>query len=284
MTEILINPLYTGFICSKTYGIDWLEGQHDGLISLETFDKVQARRKSVAKAPSRKNAGNDFALRGIVTCGDCNVPLRSSWSKGRNQLYAYYLCQTKTCDSYGKSIARDKIEGEVGQIIKTLQPKENLIALTKAMFAQFWEQREAQAKEALKTFDRQVQAADKQIEALLGRIMDATNETVVRTYEGKIGELERSKLKLLEQKAKQAIPKGAMEEKLEPALQFLASPWKLWESGNTTLRRLVLKLAFAERIQYHRKLGARTPELSLPFKMLRGDSGNEVRFGAGERT
>ena len=54
-------------------------------------------------------------------------------------------------------------------------------------------------------------------------------------------------------KAIYPMPKadGTFEEKLEPALQFIASPWKLWESGQITLRRMVLKLAFTDRITYH---------------------------------
>ena len=134
VTDILINPLYTGFICSKTYGIDWLEGHHEALISLETFDQVQARRNGTAKAPMRKNIGDEFALRGFVTCGDCGVPLRSSLTKGRSNYYPYYLCQTKTCASYGKSIPRDRLEGEVGEILKTLQPNETGFKLVKVMW------------------------------------------------------------------------------------------------------------------------------------------------------
>lgn len=33
----LRNPIYTGHICSKAYGIDWLKSHHKPLISLETF-------------------------------------------------------------------------------------------------------------------------------------------------------------------------------------------------------------------------------------------------------
>ncbi|MBY5361933.1 zinc ribbon domain-containing protein [Rhizobium leguminosarum] len=79
-------------------------GHHEPLITVETFNKVQARRNGVAMAPLRRNAGDDFALRGMALCADCGVPLRSSWGKGRDKSYAYYLCQTKTCESYGKSI------------------------------------------------------------------------------------------------------------------------------------------------------------------------------------
>ncbi|MBL4750139.1 MAG: hypothetical protein JKX71_06075 [Amylibacter sp.] len=36
--------------------------------------------------------------------------------------YPYYLCQTKACDSYGKSIPRDRLESTFGEIVKTLEP------------------------------------------------------------------------------------------------------------------------------------------------------------------
>ncbi len=197
--DVLINPLYTGYICSENYGIDWLKGHHDSLISVETFEKVQERLQGIAKAPHRKR----IALRGFVCCADCGTPLRSSYSTGRSKSYAYYL----TCDSYGKSIARDKVEGDVGAMIKTLQPTRQLVALAKAMFRHAWDQRRAQAQEAIKT-------------------------------------------------------------------------------GRVALRRTVLKLAFADRIQYDRFEGPRTPQIVLPFRALGGlaDPGGCFGAGGGTRT
>ena len=93
------------------------------------------------------------------------------------------------------------------------------------------------------------------MDALLNRVLDATNSAVIHKYEDRIGTLERQKVVLCEQIADQAEPRQSFEEKLEPVLTFLANPWKLWESGNINLRRAVLKLAFAERIQYCRIQG-----------------------------
>ena len=76
----------------------------------------------------------------------------------------------------------------------------------------------------------------------------------------------------------------SFEALLEHALRFLANPWKLWESGDITLRRMVLRLAFADRFEYHRIEGARTPQIALPFKALRGISGGEFVSGAGGGT
>ncbi len=284
VSDILTQPLYTGHICSENYGISWLKGHHDALISLETFERVQARRRSVPVAPQRKNIGDDFALRGVVCCAECGAPLRSSWTTGRNKRYPYYLCQTRECVSYGKSIARDKLEGDVGAVIKTLEPTHQLFALARAMFRHAWDQRCAQAKEAILSGQRQIGDIESRVDALLARIVESTNASVVASYERKIDALEHEKVILTEKLVNQAEPKGSYEEKLEPALIFLANPWKLWESGHVALRRVVLKLAFADRLYYDRNRGARTATIAFPFKALGGLESDGVCFGAGEGT
>ena len=284
VTELLTNPIYTGHIVSERYGIHWLKGHHEAIVSLDTFNKVQELRQRGAKAPKRKNIGDDFALRGMVTCCECNVPLRSSWSTGKYQRHPYYLCQTKGCSAYGKSIRRDKIEGEVGDLLKELQPTDQLITLARAMFKKAWDARVDLAKTAVHSAKKQIGDLDKQIEGLLMRVLDSTNQTVIRTYEDKISQLEFRKARLVDQMGNQVKPSGTFEEKLEPVLSFLANPWKLWESGSTPLRRTVLKLAFADRIPYCRNEGPRTPDIALPFRALGGISDQQLRFGAGGGT
>lgn len=284
VADILTLPVYTGHICSETYNLNWIKGQHEALISLDTFDRVQARRNGTGYAPARKNIGNDFACRGAVLCADCNVPLRSSWPRGKTKSYPYYLCQTKTCPQYGKSIPRDHLETEVGELIRTLQPTPGLFALARAMFAAAWDARRAQAADILQTGRRRITELDRQIETLLARILDASNTTVIRSYETRVSDLERQKLVLDEQLASQAAPKATHDDALELALAFLANPWKLWQTGHITLRRTVLKLAFANRLKYARNEGPRTPEIALPFKALAHVAAGGLGSGAGEGT
>ncbi|MDJ0630574.1 MAG: recombinase family protein [Rhodobacter sp.] len=281
--DILTHPAYTGHICSEVYGIDWQKAQHEPLISLETFDKVQARRKGASHAPKRANIGDDFALRGIAACGACGAPLRSSWSKGCTRRYAYYLCQTKGCGAYGKSIPRDRLEGEVGEMIKSLQPTQDLFALATAMFRYAWDARRDQARDILAAGKRKIAALEKEIGTTLDRIMGAGNSTVIARYEDRVSELEREKALIAEKLQHQAESKGSFDEKLELALAFLASPWKLWETGQVTLRRLVLKLAFVDHIYYCRNEAARTPQIVLSFKALEALEGPDLRSGP-ERT
>ncbi|MEM9761912.1 MAG: recombinase family protein [Pseudomonadota bacterium] len=284
VTDILSHPIYTGYICSESYEVSWQKGQHAPLISLELFDKVQARRRGAAKAPKRANIGDIFALRGMVECAECHVPLRSSITRGNGGHYPYYLCQTKSCSAYGKSTPRDKLEDEVGALVKQLQPTKGLIAMATAMFRRAWTGRQDQAAEIRRAAHRQIAGIEKQIDGWLDRIGSTTSETMARRYEDRIADLEREKLVLEENLAKASDPKGSFDEKLEPALTFLANPWKLWATNEVTLRRTVLKLAFASRLQYCRKEGARTTEISFPFKALGRALDPGGCFGAVEKT
>lgn len=277
--DVLGHPIYSGHICSDHYDIHWLKGHHEPIISLDLFEKVQERRKGLAHAPKRANIGDDFALRGIAACASCGANLRSSWSRGCRQQYAYYLCQTKGCDSYGKSIPRDKLEDDVGEIIKSLEPGPNMIDLVTAMFRTAWDAKLTQAKTIITSSKQEVARLEKEIETILDRIMSASNEAIIRRYEDKVDELEKRKALMLENMSKQIEPKGSFDEKLELALGFLANPWKLWENGNINVRRLVLKLAFAGPVAYCRNGGARTPAISFPFKALHGSSNQYVCYG-----
>ncbi|WP_282078093.1 hypothetical protein [Epibacterium ulvae] len=142
------------------------------------------------------------------------------------------------------------------------------MSLAKAMFQHVWEARRAQAKEIITSGKRDIKRLKTEIESVLDRIMSASNDTIIRRYESKVETLESQKALLVETLAKQAEPKGSSEEKLEPALNFLSNPWKLWDGGTVQARRLVLKLAFTGPIKYTRKKGARNAYFSFLFDAL----------------
>ena len=152
-------------------------------------------------------------------------------------------------------------------------------SLVTAMFRTAWDAKRTQAKAIISSSKEEVARLEKEIETVLDRIMSASNETIIRRYEEKVEQLENRKAQMLENMVKQVEPKGTFDKKLELALRFLSNPWKLWESGNIHVRRLVLKLAFAGPVTYCRNEGARTPEISFPFKALQGSSGLGVCYG-----
>jgi len=244
VTDLITHPIYAGYVHCDILGVSLTKGQHKGLITLETHDAMQARRNSTAVAPARKDINLDFPLRGFVTCSDCDKPLRSCWSKGKSKKYPYYLCQSKGCESYGKSIPRAKLEGHFAELLKTMRPSQKLFQLVKAMLFDAWEQRSNQADEIKVTLKRDIRALEKQVDGLLDRMVETTSTRAIQAFERKIDELERKKLLAKEKLAHAGAPRKTASEMLELSMRFLANPCKLWETGNIKLQRLVLRLTF----------------------------------------
>lgn len=277
VTDTLTKTLYAGYVEAPDWGVSLRKGQHEGLISFETFERIQKRLKEGARAPARPDLNADFPLRGAITCACCERPLTASWSKSKTGVkHPYYSCFNRTCSEKGKSIRRDQIEGDFAALLESLTPAPSLFDLVRALVKHGWDQRLAQAHAFAKTFAKDIQGIEKQIDSLLERIVEASNPTVITAYENKIAKLEREKLVLEEKRVSSGLVRGTFEEMFELAMFFFANPSKLWVSGSHMHRRLVLKLTFADRLQYCRKSGFRTPEMALPFKAL-------ASFREGER-
>ncbi len=275
VTQLLTNPIYAGLIEVPRWNIARRDGQHEPLVSLTTFEAVQTRLNSAPHLAKRKDINDDFPLRGFVVCGDCNAPLRSCWSQGKTKTYPYYLCQTKGCGSYGKSLPRAKVEGSFEMILRRLTPATQTIQLIKAMFRDAWDQRAAQTESAQKHLRTKLKTTETEIEKLIDKLIDSTSPTLGAVLEKRLAALETQKRLTEEALQKTTIPKHRYEELLELSLQFLANPYKLWKTGHLTHQRTVLKLAFAEHFAYHRTEGPRTPNMTLPFKVLEGFSNVE---------
>ncbi|MEM7547586.1 MAG: recombinase family protein [Pseudomonadota bacterium] len=267
--DILTQPIYAGMVSAPSWGVSMRKGHHEGLISFETFQRIQERLKGTAKAPARKDINEDFVLRGFIQCDDCGEALTACWSTSKTgKKHPYYLCKTKGCDSYRKSIRRDQLEGDFEALLQQLQPSKSLVGLAKEMFSDLWNMRLAQAEDDTKARQRDIHKIDKQIESLLDRIVESGNPRVVKSYEQRIDKLETEKLLLEEQAEKYAGPRHTLEESFELALQFLSSPWNIWEKADSVWRKTVLRLAFSEPVRYCRNQGVRTPKTALLFKVL----------------
>lgn len=213
ITDILTRPVYAGYVEAPKWNVSLRKGQHEGLISLETYERIQKRLQEGARAPARKDINEDFPLRGFVACGDCNKPLTACWSKSQTgKKHPYYMCYAKGCASYRKSIPRDKIEGEFETILQSLQPAESLFAVAKAMFRDAWNQRLALEKNSATSVKRDIAALEKQADQLLERIVAAENASVIAAYETKLVKLEKEKLLKAEKLQNLGKPKHTFEE------------------------------------------------------------------------
>lgn len=269
VAEILTKPIYAGYVEAPQWDVPLRKGRHEGLISFETFEKIQRRLTEDARVPARADINEDFPLRGAVACGCCGKPLTACWSTSKTgKKHPYYYCFSKGCERKGKMIRRDVIEGDFDTLLTQLTPAPRLFDLVYAMFKDAWTQRTAQAHTAAQGHKREIAKIDGQIATLLDRIVESESSTVVAAYEKRIAQLERDKLVLAEKSEKGGRASGTFEELFKLAFAFLSSPSKLWSLGNFEYRKLVLRLTFSERLAYCPIGGFQTPQMALPFKLL----------------
>lgn len=267
--RLLTQPIYAGYVQMPKWNIPLCKGSHEPLIDWETYQKIQNRLKGNSHAPARKNINEDFALRGFLECSECGRPLTSCHSKSKTgKLHPYYRCYYKPCSAHGKSLPRDKVESEFGELLTDLTPTTPLFKAAQAMFKAGWQARSLQSKELHQDLKIALKQKDKEIAKYVDRLIETDNASVIRGLESKIEQLETSKLLIAAKLEKTRKPQRSFEDMFELACEFLSNPYKLWEKGNLALRRTVLKLVFTERVVYDRKEGFLNPKKAFPFKML----------------
>lgn len=195
--RILTRALYAGDIESEAFGLPLRKGSHEGLITLETYERNQAKLSGKAYAPARADVSEDFPLRGYVVCGECCHPLTANWTKGRNGKHPYYVCRHRGCEMWGKSVARSKIEEAYEALLRAIIPTEEMFNALMLLFKKRWSESGSRTKEERTSLKVQIAATEKKIGQLLERIVKASNVSVISAYERKVEDLEREKLVLI---------------------------------------------------------------------------------------
>lgn len=267
--DILTKVIYAGYVEREDWGVSLRKGRHTGMVSLETFERVQDVLNGRAYMPARTDVNSEFPLRGGVCCAGCGKLLTAYQATSKSgKKHSYYECFNKACDQRRKTIRKDQIEGEFAELLQHLIPSRGLLDAAASMFRQIWDERSTQAKDIAKSYRQEITKIERKIEALMDRLVDASDQSLVRAYERKISGLEKEKLILLEKGQSVGQPRGTFVQVFEHALEFLSNPYNLWVSGRLELQKMVLRLAFASPIPYDRQSGFRTPKTTLPFNAL----------------
>lgn len=268
--ELLTRVLYAGYLDYPEWGIHMKRGQHEPIVSLAVFNEVQDRLKGKANVPARKDINHDFVLRGAVICDDCGQPYRSCWTTGRSEKYPYYLCQTKGCASYGKSVKRDLMEGEFESLLRALKPSPSLFRVAQELLRELWDARIAASHSNRAQLHDEVKQIESQIEQLVDRIVSTTSQTIISAYENRLSALEARKAEMFERIENCGRPLYDFDTVHRTAMGILENPHITWSYGSFEERRAMLRMIFPARLSYQRGSGFRTAETAIPFRIFNG--------------
>ena len=261
--RMLRRVVYAGYVERKEWDVARRKAQHEALISLETFEKVQEKLDGKYKVRVRKSDRLEFILRGFLLCPFCQQTMTASWSRGRTKMYRFYRCKTPTCVRFNKSVNADFIDREFKKLLQAASPKESAMQLTKAIVVDLWGNRVKDFASSQSRMEAQLAETRRQIDVLLGRIVKAVDEKVVSAYEAQIARYQ-TEANLLQEKLKTlGVSSVSFETALETVFCYLKNPLVIWENEDINAKRLVLRLVFAEKLVFHPELGFETAQKSL---------------------
>lgn len=268
-TEIAKDPFYAGDIEYLTWGVTRRDGHHEGIISKEIFELNQKRlNKEALGRKVRMDIRQDFPMRGLIVCGTCKGHMTGAWSKGRSRSYAYYKCQNRGCDSYGKSIPVDDVELDFKKVLKNHKLSPRAGPLIQVVFDKSWDLEVELFKERESQKVKEQKDVDAKLKQFSDKVLEANSKTVADYYEKQMEELleqkEQEDPNILEQ-IDFDIP---YRTALEKATGMLKNPYKIWADLDVVDRQKLYFFIFDEKIPYALNDGYRTAEIPSPVRLF----------------
>jgi hypothetical protein len=283
--RLLRRVVYAGYVEREEWGVARRKGQHEAIVSLETYEKVQAKLDGKYKVRTRVSDSLDFSLRGFVLCPFCQRPMTGSWSRGRKRMYRFYRCNTKSCVRHNKSVSGDRLDEGFEKLLRSVYPKPGAVRLAKAIVLEQWKKKVQTIDGQQGRLEKQLTDTRKQIEVLSERVVKAMDERLARVYEEQIIKYQNESEALQEKLRTLGVSSVSFETALETVLGFLENPLVIWEKKEINAKRLVLKLVFAEKLAFHPQFGFETankaPLIGL-FEAISANNSQDVEMGGVE--
>ncbi|TWU50588.1 DNA-invertase hin [Rubripirellula tenax] len=130
--KLLTNVTYIGKI---RYKDETHEGEHDGIVPTDLFQRVQTQLKANGNSGGTgvRNKHNAL-LKGLIWCKACGRPMTHSYSCKGNKRYRYYVCGTAMQKGWSEcpapSVPAGEIERFVIEQIQTIGTDEDLLNQT----------------------------------------------------------------------------------------------------------------------------------------------------------
>lgn len=88
-----------------------------------------------------------FPLKKTVRCSRCGHYLTGSVSRGCKRRYAYYFCPFRVCDRRGRTISKEKLEGEFRRALDHVVIGDHLKKVLDTIVQEYWQAKERFARD-----------------------------------------------------------------------------------------------------------------------------------------
>jgi site-specific DNA recombinase len=266
--RLLCHPYYKGIVRYK--GVEY-PGRHEPLVSVDTWDRVQAVLRAQNYA-GEKNRDHPHYLRGTVFCGQCGSRLVVTHAKGRRgRVYEYYMCvgrQQKRTQCLQKVILIEQLAAAVEEHYLMVQPSEELLGQIRIVLDEELRQAQAFSGKERDSQERRVRKLeDERTKLLDGYYAGAIPMDLMKREQTRLtSELSAATGRLAALVAEFDVVRVNLDQAIE-----LAGNWHAAYMRATDSERRMLNLAIFEAL-YIDEEGSVVHEFADPFDLLLGRS------------
>lgn len=261
--KMIHNPLYCGRM--EVFGESG-RGSFTPLISEGLFNCCQSIVNGKPCQASPRSANNPkFPLRGFARCGECGVLFTGSESTGRKGVkYAYYHHHGSEKCSLCRAIPKPVFEQVFLEYLDSLTPKEEYLALFKAVVMDVWKSNFQQYDKANEQVNREIQKLEQERQSVFdlhrsGRYSDDEFKEQKNILEERIKQKRR-------QIQTHWTEELNMDKALEYCLSFVSNASQSWLAADYTSKIQLQGLICPEGIEFDGQ-SCRTAKTALIYEM-----------------
>lgn len=272
---VLLNIFYAGYIHKPEKNILMVKGKHEAMITLEEYYQIQDRLQKEDKGEREYQMFRDeYELRQLVRCTDCDKKLRSGTSKGGSKYCSYYICRTKGCTKENIHISTKDMHDYLHATLQKIESTDEFIEIGIEAFNESF-QEVVQSKGMITSdIEKIISETDNQINMLVTNLTKITNESAVRGIESKIEELDIKRKVLVDKKNKIITLDAKSRTALSNMKEFLKSPYDTWMLCDARQQRTLYRYIFSEDFFYDTKTESRTISLSPLYSYFTSQNEN----------
>ena len=252
--KMLRNRFYAGEVFVPEYSDEkigtipahYVKGQHEAIVDIETFERVQAVIDKRHRPKLTKRPHPDIFLRQYLRCPRCGATMTGSASKGNGGKYYYYHCSR---DSKHLRCRADKANELFACYVATLKPRYGILRLYNEIIKDIKNEGMVITQSKISKLEEEIMAYDARLTSITNKYLD--DEIGIDTYNElkQRVELERkacmSKLDLLK------TPKGAdFEPQLDYAMSLINNMEYHIREGRMDTKRELIGVMFPEKFDF----------------------------------
>ena len=231
--NILGNPFYAGLVRNHRTG-EQFPGQHEPLITLQQFDRVQAIKSGRYR---KQKLRHDHRYRRLFHCARCKGWLTPERQKQR---YTYYRCHKPDCV---RTCAKEElIDAAVYRQLGTIEFSTEDVAYLRAQY-ETWDY-PAKLAEERRVLDLRIADLKAREEKLLGLLLDGTIDKAA--YQVQQATISVDLARLQTERSKVGEDHAGPDD-LERFFELMLSLKNLYEMAKPTVQRGLLETCFSNR-------------------------------------